>query len=73
MADMVFKTKAMQSLEARLGRPLDSWLADRYESGATQEDIALELGVNRATISRYMTTFGIEARTYGPRPRRKAA
>lgn len=68
MGDAVFtKSRGMQILEARLGQPLGIYLADRYRSGLSQEQIATELGVNRATVSRWMTAYGIEARYYGPR------
>jgi CRP-like cAMP-binding protein len=67
MAEDVFKSRGMQTLERRLGQPLGVYLATRYQAGLSQGDIAAELGVNRATVSRWMTVFGIEVRYYGPR------
>lgn len=61
----------MQTLEQRLDKPLDEYLAEQYALGLSQEQIAQELGVNRATVSRWMGTYGIAARYFGPR--RKAA
>lgn len=67
MAELVFKSRGMQTLEARLGQPLGVYLAERYGRGYSQEQIAAELGVNRATISRWMSVYGIQPRYYGPR------
>ncbi len=63
----IFKSRAMQRTEVRLGRPLEEWLAERYAT-RTQEQIAEELGVSGATISRWLRECGIEARLQGQRP-----
>jgi DNA-directed RNA polymerase specialized sigma24 family protein len=68
-----FKTKQMQLAEQRLGQTLEQFIEARYAGGATQAEIAAALGVNTATVSRWMSHLGIEA-YYGPRrPRVSAA
>ena len=57
----------MLRVEARLGRPLETYFAERYET-LTQPQIAEELGVSGATVSRWMAELGIEARFPGQRP-----
>jgi len=58
----------MLIIEARLGRPLEEYLAERYsQDGLTTQAIASELGVNNGTVSRWMAALGIEARYLGPR------
>jgi len=62
------KTRGMLLIEARIGRPLEDYLADRYlRDGLTTLQIADELGVNNGTVSRWMAQLGIEARYLGPR------
>jgi hypothetical protein len=61
------KSRAMQIVERRLGAPLEQWIAERYEAGATQEEIGVELGIEGATVSRWMRELGIEARFPGQR------
>jgi hypothetical protein len=67
MAGETFKSRAMLRVEARLGEPLEAWLAARYQT-QTQPQIASELGVSGATVSRWMRELGIEARFPGQRP-----
>lgn len=62
-----FKSRAMLRVEARIGRPLEAFLAERYQV-ATQTQIAEELGVSNASVSRWMQELGIEARFQGQRP-----
>lgn len=57
----------MVRTEARLGRPLEEFFAERYQT-QTQPQIADELGVSVATVSRWMRELGIEARLPGQRP-----
>jgi Trp operon repressor len=59
------KTPAMQELEAIHGKPLDRLIRERYEAGETQRQIAAYLGVNVATVSRYMRTMDLPARKFG--------
>lgn len=59
---IVFKTRQQQLLEHRLEQPLEDFLQRRYDAGATQAQIAGELGVNFSTVSRWMAQFGITAR-----------
>lgn len=55
----------MRRLEARLGVDLRAFLVDRYEAeGKTQQQIADELKVDVATVSRWMTRLGIETRLF---------
>lgn len=63
----IFKSRAMVRTEARLGRSLEDFLRDRYAT-ATQTQIASELGVSNATVSRWMRELGIEPRLPGQRP-----
>ena len=60
----------MQLVEARVGLPIDVYLRDAYvvrELG--QADIAAEIGVNPATVSRWLRAFGIQTRVIGHRKR----
>jgi hypothetical protein len=64
----------MQQVEARLGRDLGDYLRDAYGvRELAQVDIAAEIGVDAATVSRWMRRFGIEARVIGHRKTRRAA
>ena len=64
---IVFKSRPMQVVEARIGQSLEEFIRERYEAGKTQREIATELGVTDGTISRWMVQLGIEARFPGPR------
>jgi DNA-binding transcriptional regulator LsrR (DeoR family) len=58
----------MQVMEARLGEPLDAVISRMYhDQGMTLAQVADELGVTIGTVSRWMTTLGIEARFPGQR------
>lgn len=62
------KTKAMLVLEHRLGEPMEDYLRRRYlDEGATTNQIGDELGLNNATVSRWLGSLGIEARFPGQR------
>jgi len=63
----LFKSRAMLRVEQKLGRPLEEYLAERYQA-KTQTEIAVELGVSNASVSRWMQELGIEARFPGQRP-----
>jgi len=65
----LLKTRPMRVVESRLERPLEDYIRERYVAGSTQAEIARELGVNNATISRWMSLLGIEARFPGQRGR----
>lgn len=67
MAEPIFKSRAMLRVEARIGQPLEDYLAERYLS-RTQPEIAEELGVSGASVSRWMRELGVEARFPGQRP-----
>ncbi len=67
MATPLFKSRAMVRVETRIGRPLEEYLAERYAT-LTQPQIADELGVSGASISRWMRELGIEARLPNQRP-----
>jgi transposase len=62
-----FKSRAMLRVEARIGRTLEEYFAERYAT-ASQEQIAAELKVSGATVSRWMRELGIETRFPGQRP-----
>lgn len=57
----------MVRVEARIGRPLEDFLAERYRT-QTQGEIADELGVSGASVSRWMRELDIETRFPGQRP-----
>ena len=65
----LLKTRPMRVVESRLEQPLEDYIRERYVAGSTQAEIARELGVNNATISRWMSLLGIEARFPGQRGR----
>lgn len=64
--DVQIKGRQEQVVEARFGLELPLLLSQLYERGLTQQDIAIELGVHRATIVRWM-------KRYGTRPRDRRA
>lgn len=59
------KTPAMEALEEVHGAPVDVLIRTRYEAGESQRQIAAALGVNVATVSRYMRAMGLPVRRYG--------
>jgi len=62
------KTRPMQVMERRIGRPLEEFLSERYlTEGKTTYEIGAELDVHPSTITRWMAVLGIEARFPGPR------
>lgn len=63
----IFKSRSMLRVEARIGRTLEAFFAERYQV-ANQTQIAEELGVSNATVSRWMRDLGIETRFPGQRP-----
>ena len=63
--DFVIKTPSMQVIEQRLGRPLEDVLRELYEErGLTQVQIAAELKVEQAQVSRWMRHLGIQTRRF---------
>jgi len=60
-------TGPMRRVEARLGRPLEEVIRERYATG-TLDDVAAELGVDRSTAANWMERLGIERRFPGQRP-----
>jgi hypothetical protein len=69
---VVYRTREMQRIEAREGRPMDELLRELYlEQEQTVDQIAARFGLTKGAISRWLTTFGIEARPTSWR--RKAA
>jgi hypothetical protein len=72
MTTPTFKSRAMIRVEARIGRPLEDWLAEQYLT-KTQPEMADELGVSGASVSRWMRELGIETRFPGQRPPEGAA
>lgn len=67
MPEPTFKSRAMIRVEKRLGRSLEEYFAERYEA-ATQEQMAAELEISTASVSRWMNELGIETRFPGQRP-----
>lgn len=55
----------MRRLEQRRGIDLVEFLTDRYQvQGKTQQEIADELSIDVATVSRWMSKLGIETRLF---------
>lgn len=63
----IFKSRAMLRVERRIGRTLEAYFAERYQA-LTQEQIADELAISTASVSRWMYELGIEPRRQGQRP-----
>lgn len=60
---VVFRTREMQRLEARLGKPMDEILRDLYiEQGMTLVEVGAALGITAGAVSRWLAHFGIETR-----------
>ena len=58
----------MQTVEHRLGEPLEVYLTRRYhEDGLTLREVGAELNLSVGTVSRWLTALGIEARFPGQR------
>ena len=65
---IVFKSRAMQTIEGRIGEPLETYLARKYtREGLTDREIGPLLGVDDSTVARWRSHFGIEGRAFGPR------
>lgn len=62
-----FKTRAMVRVERRIGRPIEEFLEERYQS-RTQLQIAEEIGISQAAVGEWLRECGIEARFQGQRP-----
>lgn len=62
----------MLRVETRLGRSLEDYFAEKYQTH-TQPQIAADLGVSGASVSRWMRELGFEARLPGQRPPAEAA
>ena len=62
------ETDPMRRVRSRLGRPLEDYLAERYEQdGLTTTEIGHELGLSSATVRRWLMHYGIELRFPGQR------
>jgi hypothetical protein len=58
-------TKGMQLVEERIGRPLYIYLQDAYnDRGLSMVQIGAEIGVDKATVSRWMRQLGIRGIRY---------
>lgn len=67
MTTPTFKSRAMLRVETRLGKSLEDYFAEKYPT-LTQPQMAVELKVSDASVSRWMRELGIEARNPGQRP-----
>jgi hypothetical protein len=65
--DRVFKSRAMLTVETRIGRDLEEYLAEAYQT-KTQAQIGEVLGLDPSTVNRWMRDLDIEARFPGQRP-----
>lgn len=73
MTEANTSTLGIQLAEARLGRPIGEYLREAYVvAERPQADIAADLGVDPATVSRWMKRCGIQTRVIGHRKRRRA-
>jgi len=73
MDESAATTRGMQVVEERVGRPIAQFLQDEYVvRERNQWEIAQEVGVDEATISRWLRSFGIPTRVIGHRKRRRA-
>ena len=67
-------TKGMQQVEARLGQPLQMYLQDAYnDRRLSMGEIAAEIGVDKATVSRWMRALGVRGIRYVGYTGRKSA
>ncbi len=57
----------MLKVEARIGRPLEEYLAEAYQA-KTQRQIGDDLGIDVSTVNRWMRELDIEARFPGQKP-----
>ena len=63
-----YRTREMQRIEAREGRPLDELLRDLYvNEGLMLAEIGARWGVGESAVSKWLAWAGIEARKGGPR------
>lgn len=63
-----YKTREMQRIEAREGRPIEELLAELYvEQGLMLVEVGERLGVTESAVSKWLQWFGIETRRGGPR------
>lgn len=67
MGNPIFKSRAMLRVEERIGQTLEAYFQDRYRT-LTQTQIAEDLGVSGATVSRWMRELEVETRFPGQRP-----
>jgi DNA-binding MurR/RpiR family transcriptional regulator len=67
-------TKGMQQVEANLGQPLQMYLQDAYnDRRMSMAEIGVELGVDKATVSRWMKQLGVRGIRYVGYTGRKSA
>ena len=60
MGQITNSTKGMQQVEARLGQPLAPYLNDAYNARQlSMAEIGSEIGVDKATVSRWMQQLGV--------------
>jgi len=58
-------TRGMRQVEETLGRPIYIYLQDAYnDRGLSMTQIGAEIGVDKATVSRWMRQLGIRGIRY---------
>lgn len=63
MQQQVLKSRGMQLVEQRTGRPIDVTLRELYlDQGLTVDAVAETLGITKGTVSRWLAHFGIRTR-----------
>lgn len=72
--DAAHATRGMRQIEERVGKPIQLYLFDAYITrGLSVRGIGQEIGVNPATVSRWMRAWNIPPRYVGYMGRRPAA
>jgi DNA-binding MurR/RpiR family transcriptional regulator len=67
-------TRGMAQVEASLGQPLQMYLQDAYnDRRLSMAEIGAELGVDKATVSRWMRQLGVRGIRYVGYTGRKSA
>jgi predicted GNAT family acetyltransferase len=67
-------TPGMEVVQGRSGRPIADLLQDLYVTRElTLAEVGAEIGVDAATVSRWLRKHGIQTRVIGHKKRRSAA